>query len=119
MGWHINVLSDAVPNAPRAAFGLSGYVYANEGTQHILHQGLVNGEADGHIHELWWTPSSGWHHADRMIDKSKPPLAAGDASGYVYSDDAGIQHAVYQSLVPGQGPDGEVRIISWGLGNQS
>jgi hypothetical protein len=57
-GWH-QVDLTATTGAPAAAGDPAGYTYSVDGTQHVVYRGV-----DGHIHELWYSPSSGWHHAD-------------------------------------------------------
>src|SRR6185437_5657381 len=64
MGWKLNDLT-ARTGAPEAAiFGLSGYMFVGQGTQHVLYQGFAgDGEGSGVLHELWWS-SEGWHHTN-------------------------------------------------------
>ena len=47
--WHINDLTAAAGGPAVGQFRLSGYVFAAQGTQHVVYVGL-----DSHVYELWW-----------------------------------------------------------------
>jgi hypothetical protein len=49
----------AATGAPAAASDPAGYTYSVDGTEHVVYCGI-----QGHINELWYSPSSGWHHVD-------------------------------------------------------
>src|SRR5262249_48334818 len=59
------------------------------GTQHVVYRG-----GDGHVHELWWSESSGWQRND-LTAAPGAPAAAGDPAGYMF-DAQGTQHVVYR-----------------------
>ena len=77
--------------APAAASDPAGYTYSVLGTQHVVYRGV-----DGHIHELWYGPSSGRRHND-LSAATGAPAAAGDPAGYNYSVD-GTEHVVYRGV---------------------
>ena len=108
MGWKLNDLNDRT-NAPLAIFKPSGYMFANQGTQHVVYQGFGDGGGDGHIHELWW--QNGWHHND-LTTNTHAPLVTFEPSGYLFTNQ-GTQHVIYQGFVPGQGDDGRVHELWW------
>jgi len=60
MGWKLNDLTARIGAPEAMIFGLSGYVFRGQGTQHVLYQGFAgDGEGSGVLHELWWS-SEGW-----------------------------------------------------------
>jgi hypothetical protein len=111
-GWHNNDLTVAA-GAPTWGLGdLRTYVFAAQGTQHVLYQatGEVGQGSDGHIHELWWD-SGGWHHNDLTVAAGAP--LASQPTGYMF-DAQGTQHVVFQGL--GADPyttDGHVHELWW------
>jgi hypothetical protein len=103
MSWNLNDLSTRAPGATLAIFSPSGYMFANEGTQHVVYQGrLGDGSGDGRIHELWWRDDE-WHHND-LTAATGAPLVSREPSGYAF-ENQNTQHVVYQGFVPGQGDD--------------
>ncbi|EWT05350.1 hypothetical protein N864_05185 [Intrasporangium chromatireducens Q5-1] len=114
MTWFSNDLTVRT-GAPPAIFSPSAYAFPRQKTQHILYQGFGAGAGDGHVHELWW--DGHWHHNDLTSQSDAPPIS-GEPCGYVYEDQPGgwTQHAIYQGLTPGVGPDGRVQEIWWGDG---
>jgi hypothetical protein len=97
---HHNDLTSAT-DATRAAGDPSGYVFAAQGTQHVVYCGV-----DSHIHELWWRASDGWHHND-LTAATRGPDARGTPSGYVFAAQ-GTQHVVYL------GNDRHIHELWWG-----
>jgi hypothetical protein len=98
MGWNVNDLT-ARANAPLAQFGPSGYVYAGDGSQHVVYEGFTpGGGSDGHVHELYWH-SDGWHHHDLTQATGAPAIgAASYPTGYDFAQPDtiyGTQHVVY------------------------
>ena len=89
-GWHAKDLT-AEAEAPLATAYPNAYIFATNGTQHVLYGGAP---ADGHVHELWWD-SDGWHHNDLTIDSGEHQLALTVPTGYEFYAE-GTQHAVYQ-----------------------
>ncbi len=88
-GWHDGDLT-AVTGAPSAAGDPAAYVFDAEGTQHVIFR-----EGNGHIHEMWWDPSGGWHDGD-LTAAMGAPSAAGDPAAYVF-DAEGSQHVIYRA----------------------
>ena len=82
-GWHHNDLTAAI-GAPMAFEAPWGYVFAAQGTQHVVYLGLGAGGQgiDGHIHELWWD-SNGWHHND-LTAATGAPMASAPPLGYAF-----------------------------------
>jgi hypothetical protein len=111
MSWFSNDLT-ARTHGPVAIFSPSAYAFERQRTQHVLYQGFGDGAGDGHIHELWW--DGNWHLNDLTSQAGGPPIS-GEVSGYVYEDQPGgwTQHAVFQGLRPGTGPDGRVQELWW------
>ncbi len=89
-GWHAKDLT-AEAEAPLATAYPNAYIFATNGTQHVLYGGAP---ADGHVHELWWD-DDGWHHNDLTIDSGEQHLALTVPTGYEFYAE-GTQHAVYQ-----------------------
>lgn len=104
-GWHHNDLSAAAGAPDSADSGVAsdpaGYVFAAQGTQHVVYLG-----ADNDIHELWWD-TDGWHHHDLSATAgapdaavaepptaTRPMMPGGDPAGYAF-DAQGTQHVVY------------------------
>ena len=48
----------------------AGYVFAAQGTQHVVYRGV-----DGHIHELWWDAANGWGTGDLTAVTGAEPRA--------------------------------------------
>jgi hypothetical protein len=87
-GWHAADLT-AATGAPVAVGDPCGYLFNAQGTQHVVFR-----SGDGHIRELWWEPTGGWHAAD-LTAVTGAPAAAGDPTGYVF-DTQGSQHVMYR-----------------------
>ncbi len=98
-GWAHGDLT-AVTGAPAAAGDPAGYVFAAQGTQHVVYRA-----ADGHIHELWWDAAGGWGTGD-LTAVTGAPAAAGDPAGYVFAVQ-GTQHVVYRAA------DGHIHELWW------
>jgi hypothetical protein len=81
--------------------GASGYVFAAQGTQHVVFLG-----EDFHIHEFWWD-GNGWHHND-LTNAAGAPVAADSSfpTGYVFAAQ-GTQHVNYW------GPDDHIHELWW------
>ena len=104
MGWNLNDLTTRASGATLAIFSPSGYMFANEGTQHVVYQGrLGDGSGDGHIHELWW--QNGWHHND-LTAATGAPLASDQPTGFAF-DAGGTQ------LVHYRGTNGHIHQLWW------
>jgi len=99
-GWHHNDLTNAAGGAPAAAGDPAGYMFAAQGTQHVVYRGSGN-----HVHELWWN-SAGWHHNDLTNAAGGAPAAAGDPAGYMFAAQ-GTQHVVYR------GTDSRIHELWW------
>lgn len=98
-GWHRGDLTAAV-GGPAAAGDPSAYVFAAEGSQHVIFR-----SGDGHLHELWWTANLGWGHGD-LTATAGAPAAAGDPTAYVFAAE-GTQHVVYPTS------DGHLHELWW------
>ena len=103
-GWHHADLT-AITGAPGPANAVPvGYVFAAQGTQHVVYVGV-----DSDVHELWWDPN-GWHHADVTVAAGGAPPAASDPyinlAGYVF-EAQGTQHVLYR------GTDNHVHELWW------
>ena len=76
--WHDNDLTIAA-GAPTTADGeLAGYANNDQDTQHVYYRA-----GDGHIYELWWNASGGWHHND-LTARTGAPLAESDPTAYLF-----------------------------------
>ena len=108
MGWNMNDLT-ARTHGPLATWQVSGYVFAKEGSQHVVFQGFspAAGE-DGHVHELFWHPG-GWQLND-LTNAAHAPLATLSPAGYDFSNNDS-QHVVYQGFI--EGDDGHIHELSW------
>jgi hypothetical protein len=71
------------------------YVFAAQGTQHIVYLGFgANGQGtDGHIHELYWDGQ--WHHND-LTAATGAPMAYTPPLGYAFETQR-TQHVFYVS----------------------
>ncbi|MET0385640.1 MAG: trypsin-like peptidase domain-containing protein [Polyangiales bacterium] len=96
--WNTNDLS-AATGAAAAESDPHGYVFAAQGTQHVVYRGQ-----DSHIHELWWD-TTGWHRGN-LTASADAPAAAGRPAGYVFAAQ-GTQHVVYR------GQDGHIHELWW------
>jgi hypothetical protein len=96
-GWHHNDLT-AAAGAPLATGDPRSYMFASQGTQHVIYRGT-----DNHVHELWWNGS--WHHNDLTV-AAAAPAPAGDPSGYMFNAQ-NTQHVVYR------GSDGHIHELWW------
>lgn len=113
MGWNVNILTDQI-KAPLATFRPSGYVYAGQGTQHVMYEGFTtDGGSDGHVHELYWDGQ--WHHNDLTGETHAPLIGAGSLPlGYDFNQPGtiyGTQHVTYV------GRDGHVHELWYGADN--
>jgi hypothetical protein len=110
-GWHHNDLTVAT-GAPLAYTAGTGYVFAAQGTQHVFYTGLVSGNPDGHVHELWWD-HDGWHHNDLTAATGAPLIASlfSVPVAYVF-DGQGTQHVLYQATGTPD-TDGHVHELWW------
>jgi len=94
----------AVTGSPAAAGDPAGYVFAAQGTQHVVYRGV-----DGHIHELWWDATNGWSTGD-LTAVTGAQAAASDPTGYAF-EAQGTQHVVYR------GVDGHIHEHWWDAAN--
>jgi hypothetical protein len=95
-GWHHHDLTTA-SGAPALSggnrgIGPAGYVFATQGTQHVVCVGEES-ENGGHIHELWWKDDR-WRHHD-LTNAAGGPLAIGFAPGAYMFDSQDTQHVDY------------------------
>lgn len=78
-----------------------GYVFVDQGTQHVLFLGQ-----DYHIHELYWVGNL-WHHNDLTNATGAPSVDdMAVPVGYVF-DSQGTQHVNYR------GPDDHIHELWW------
>ena len=96
--WHHNDLTNAtgLPSGlglGPGEFGVTGYVFAGQGTQHVNYAANGTG-TNGHIIELWWD-SNGWHHNDLTIAAGATVAADSVPRGYVF-EGQGTQHVIYR-----------------------
>ena len=76
---------DANPGAD-----LAGYVFAAQGTKHVLNLGGL----DAHVDELWWD-INGWHTNDLTVAAGAPdPLPNNPLAGYAFNAQ-GTQHVLF------------------------
>jgi hypothetical protein len=81
----------AAAGGPAANTGadLVGYVFAAQGTKHVLNLGL-----DAHVDELWWD-INGWHTNDLTAAAGAPdPLPNNPLAGYAFNAQ-GTQHVLF------------------------
>jgi hypothetical protein len=64
-GWHHHDPTGD-NDAPNATGDPAAYVFAAQGTQHVVYRGAFN-----HIYELWWL-NGDWHHKD-VTNESRTP----------------------------------------------
>src|SRR5262249_10094593 len=77
------------------------YYSADTQTKHVIYRA-----DDGHLHELWWTPSS-WTPAHRdLTQAAEAPLATGNPAAYVRAAE-GTHHVLYRSN------DGHLYELRW------
>lgn len=98
-GWYHTDLS-ASTGAPAASGSPNPYIFYRQGTLHAVYRGL-----DGHIHELWYSSSTGWAHND-LTQRTGAPLASDDPAGCVLHDVL-LQHVGYR------GVDGHINELRW------
>jgi hypothetical protein len=101
--WHFKDLMDEA-DAPLAAAYPTAYIFATEGTQHVLYQGVL---FDGHVHELWWDDS--WHHNDLTNETGAPETLTAPSGFEAHFE--GTQNVVYQ------GHDRRIHLLSRGTGD--
>jgi hypothetical protein len=87
--WHVADLTAAV-SAANAVSDPSAYVFDAELTQHVDYR-----SSDGHVRELWWNATEGWHAADLSAITSAP-AASGKTASYAF-DAQSSQHVVYRA----------------------
>ena len=108
-GWHHNDLTNAsgarALSGGKRANGPVGYVFAAQGTQHVIFVGEEN-QSTGHVHELWWN-SSGWHHHDLTMATAAPFAIQVPPGAYAF-DSQKTQHVNYV------GSDGHIHELWWG-----
>jgi hypothetical protein len=110
-GWHWGDLTTAT-RAPVAGDSdrVNGYVFRGEGTQHVDYVG-----GDGHLHELWWRSSDGWHHNDLTFAAAASVPAPGSSpAGYAF--ESGLFQPVATQHVLFTGHDGMVHELWWSSG---
>jgi hypothetical protein len=88
-GWGHGDLTAATQSVP-AAGDPFGYLFDDEGTQHVVYRDAV-----GDIHELWWDAANGWSTGD-LTAVSEGPRATGDPVGFAYRAQRS-QHVFYRS----------------------
>lgn len=76
--WHLRDLT-AATGAPPGDGRVAGYVFAAQGTQHVVYR---HG-ATTSIHELWWD-ADGWHHNDLTAAAGAPRSLNDGPAGYVF-----------------------------------
>lgn len=87
LGWSHNNLSQKVGGVP-AADDPIGYVWEENGTQHVIYRGV-----DNQIHELWKSQTTDWTHKNLSVETAAP-LVMGRPSAYVWAENDS-QHIVY------------------------
>jgi hypothetical protein len=87
--WHVKDLTEEA-DAPLVATIAHGYIFATEGSQHVVYQGV---RFDGHVHELWWA-GDGWRHND-LTNAADAPLTLSAPFGFETHYD-GTQRVVYR-----------------------
>ena len=90
-GWRsADLMPPAAGAAPRAAAGspLIGYTLGNR--RHVFYLG-----ADGHVHELWSDPASGWRPTDLMMAVAGDAAVAAAGSALMGFTLGGSQHVFY------------------------
>ncbi|GJM40112.1 MAG: hypothetical protein DHS20C20_03940 [Ardenticatenaceae bacterium] len=92
-GWQHNNLSE-ITNAPAAASDPFGYVWSENGSQHVIYRGENN-----HIYEIW-KRFGNWQYKDLTLE-TNGVLASGTPAAYVWEADSS-QHIIYR------GVDGQV-----------
>jgi hypothetical protein len=108
-GWHHNNLS-AATGAPPYLTGLAAYMFAAQGTQHVIYVAAEDPNANNvqGLHELWWD-TNGWHHNDLTAAAGAPlPNGVGTPFGYAFNAQ-GTQHVVY----PGYEYPNHIHELSW------
>ncbi|HEX4956186.1 MAG TPA: FG-GAP-like repeat-containing protein [Thermoanaerobaculia bacterium] len=96
-GWDLS----AVSGAPAAESDPVGYYAAGSNTKHVFYR-----SADGHLHEIWWTPGGGMPLHRSLTLFSSAPLAAGRPTAYYLASD-GSHHVIYR------GNDGHLHELAW------
>ncbi|GAB3581884.1 hypothetical protein GCM10027406_23900 [Leifsonia lichenia] len=87
--WHVKDLTTEA-GAPAVATVASGYIFATEGSQHVVYQGI---RFDGHVHELWWA-GDGWQHNDLTVAGHAPNTQSAPFGFETHYD--GTQRVVYR-----------------------
>lgn len=95
-GWDLSALA----GAPTAASDLAAYYCAVTNTKHVVYRA-----ADGHVHELWWTPGGG---IPADVDLTVAALApSADGAPTAFADSVGRQHVGFR------GVDHQLHEIRW------
>ena len=81
-GWHHEDRT-AMLGAPAAAGDPVGYKFTHEG-RNLAEQHNLFRSGDGHIHALWFSFESGWHHEDRTAMLGAP-ASVGDPVTYTFT----------------------------------
>ena len=90
----------ALSGAPTAASELAAYYCAVTNTKHVVYR-----SADGHVHEIWWTPGAGIPAHDDLTLAAVAPQAAGAPTAF--ADSRGCQHVGFR------GVDHQLHEIRW------
>jgi hypothetical protein len=79
-GWQQNVLTHAVPGAPKADGDPTGYSFEAYGTQHVVYRA-----EDGGLRELWWD-NTGWHLGQFELASPNPDSIGRLIAPFFYED---------------------------------
>jgi len=90
-GWHYSDLTAATGAAAFGGGTLAGYVFASQGTEHVIYKGVA-----GHIHELW-RDHDRWHANDLSAATGAPNAAGGTIAAYVF-ESQGTEHVIYTGI---------------------
>jgi hypothetical protein len=91
--WGITTLTD-VEGSPPVRRDPTAYVFAGEGTQHVLYTAAFE---DDHVHEFWWDDGD-WHHSD-LTDSQGAGVTDHPAQGYsLEASTDSSQHIIYRGL---------------------
>ena len=81
-GWHHEDRT-AMLGAPKSVGDPVAYTFTHEG-RNLAEQHNLFRTGDGHIHALWFSFESGWHHEDRTAMLGAPP-AVSDPVAYTFT----------------------------------
>jgi hypothetical protein len=96
-GWHHEDRT-AMLKAPIAVSDISAYSFIHEGRK-LAEQHNLFRTADGHIHALWFSFDTGWHHEDRTL-MLNAPAAVGNPVSYSFTQEErnlAEQHNLYRT----------------------